>query len=86
MALWDIGFRHIVDVDGQLLAVDADLIDPATLLAKANRSADQPLWLVRAGERIPLQPRQMIRLPLEEVLFFETVQVRQDQQPERFAA
>jgi len=86
MALWDIGFRHIVDVDGQLLAIDADLIDPAALLAKANRSADQPLWLVRAGERIPLQPRQMIRLPLEEVLFFETVQVRQDQQPERFAA
>lgn len=72
MALWDIGFRHIVDVDGQLLAIDADLIDPAALLAKANRSANQPLWLVRAGERLLLQAREMIRLTKDEVLFFET--------------
>lgn len=72
MALWDIGFRHIVDVDGQLLAIDADIIDPTTLLAKANRSTDQPLWLVRAGERLLLQARQMVRLTREEVLFFET--------------
>lgn len=72
MAFWDIGFRHIVDVDGQLLAIDADLIDPATLLAKANRSTDRQLWLVRAGERLALQARQMIRLPQDEVLFFET--------------
>lgn len=86
MALWDLGLRHIVDVDGQLLAIDADLIDPATLLAQANRSVEQPLWLVRAGERLLLQARQMIRLPQDEVLFFETVQVRQDWQPVRFAA
>ncbi|WP_017184060.1 hypothetical protein [Sphingobium xenophagum] len=72
MALWDIGFRHIVDVDGQLLAIDADLIDPASLLTKANRSADRQLWLVRAGERLFVQARQMIRLPQDEVLFFET--------------
>jgi len=72
MAFWDIGFRHIVDVDGQLLAIDADLIDPATLLAKANRSAERQLWLVRAGERLLLQARQLIRLPQDEVLFFET--------------
>lgn len=72
MAFWDIAFRHIVDVDGQLLAIDADLIDPATLLAKANRSAERQLWLVRAGERLLLQAHQLIRLPQDEVLFFET--------------
>ena len=72
MAFWDIGFRHIVDVDGQLLAIDSDLIDPATLLAKANRSSGLQIWLVRAGERFALQARQMIRLPQDEVLFFET--------------
>lgn len=72
MALWDIGFRNIVDVDGQLLAIDADLIDPATLLKKANLSENQPLWLIRAGERVLLQARQAIRLSQNEVLFFET--------------
>lgn len=72
MAFWDIGFRHVVDVDGQLLAIDADIIDPGTLLAKANRSPERQLWLVRAGERLLLQARQLIRLPQDEVLFFET--------------
>lgn len=86
MAFWDIGFRHIVDVDGQLLAIDADLIDPATLLAKANRSAERQLWLVRAGERLLLQARQLIRLPQDEVLFFETAEVRQDWRSARLAA
>jgi hypothetical protein len=86
MALWDIGFRNIVDVDGQLLAIDADLIDPATLLAKANRPVDQPLWLVRAGERLLLQGRQMIRLTQDEVLFFETNAWCQAGMIERLAA
>jgi hypothetical protein len=86
MALWDIGFRHIVDVDGQLLAIDADLVDPATLLAKANRPVDQPLWLVRAGERLLLQSRQMIRLTQDEVLFFETNAWSQTGMIERLAA
>jgi hypothetical protein len=86
MALWDIGFRNIVDVDGQLLAIDADLIDPATLLAKANRPADGQLWLVRAGEGLLLQARQMIRLNQDEVLFFETAEVRQAWEPARLAA
>lgn len=86
MALWDIGFRHIVDVDGQLLAIDADLIDPATLLTKANRPSDRQLWLVRAGERLPLNARQMIRLPEDEVLFFETSTICQQLQPARLAA
>jgi hypothetical protein len=31
-----------------------------------------PLWLVRAGERFAVQPRQLIRLSQDEVLFFET--------------
>jgi hypothetical protein len=72
MAFWDIGFRHIVDVDGQLLAIDAEVIDTASLLAKAGRPADRTLWLVRAGERFLVPPRQLVRLSQEEVLFFET--------------
>ena len=72
MAYWDLGFRHIVDVDGQLLAIDAEVIDTTSLLAKANRPADRPLWLVRAGEHIPVQAKQLLRLSPDEVLFFET--------------
>lgn len=72
MAYWDIGLCHIVDVDGQLLAIDMEVIDTASLLAKANRPADRDLWLVRAGERAAVQPRQLLRLSRDEVLFFET--------------
>jgi hypothetical protein len=72
MALWDIGLHHIVDLDGQLLAIDAEVIDTSSLLAKANKPFEMPLWLVRAGERFAVQPRQLIRLSLDEVLFFET--------------
>lgn len=72
MAYWDLGMKHIVDVDGQLLAIDADVIDTTRLLEKANRPTDSQLAMVRAGERILLQPRQLIRLPADEVLFFET--------------
>ncbi|KRC81300.1 hypothetical protein [Sphingomonas sp. Root241] len=72
MAYWDTGFRHIVDVDGQLLAIDAEVIDTSSLLAKANRPADCPLWLVRAGERFAIQAKQLLRLSQDEVLFFET--------------
>lgn len=86
MAFWDIGFRNIVDVDGQLLAIDADLIDPAALLTKAKRSADQSLWVVRAGERVLLQARQMIRLTKDEVLFFETSAPLSADMAERLAA
>lgn len=72
MAYWDLGMKHIVDVDGQLLAIDADVIDTTRLLEKANRPTDSHLAMVRTGERILLQPRQLIRLPADEVLFFET--------------
>lgn len=72
MAYWDLGMKHIVDVDGQLLAIDADVIDTTRLLEKANRPTDSHFAMVRAGERILLQPRQLIRLPADEVLFFET--------------
>jgi hypothetical protein len=72
MGIWDIGMRHIVDVDGQLLAIDAEVIDTASLLAKANRPADRYLWMVRAGERFLLQAKQLIRLSQDEVLFFES--------------
>jgi hypothetical protein len=72
MAYWNIGYRNIVDVDRQLLATDAELIDAASLLSRANLPADRQLWLVRAGERFALQPRQLIRLSQDEVLFFES--------------
>ena len=72
MAFFDIGFRHIVDVDGQLLAIDAEVIDTASLLAKAGLTPDRQLWLVRAGERFLVQARQLVRLSESEVLFFET--------------
>lgn len=72
MACWDIGMRHIVDVDGQLLAIDAEVIDTASLLARAKCSAEQSLWMVRAGERFLLRARQLVRLSQDEVLFFET--------------
>jgi hypothetical protein len=72
MAYWDLGMKHIVDVDGQLLAIDADVIDTTRLLEKAKRPTDRRLVMVRAGERILLQPRQLVRLSRNEVLFFET--------------
>jgi hypothetical protein len=74
MSYWDIGLRHIVDVDGQLLAVDAEVIDASALLAKADRPADRQLWLVRAGERFALKPKDVVRLSQNEVLFFESSQ------------
>ena len=74
MAYWDIGLRHIVDVDGQLLAIDAEVIDTASLLAKANLPTDRQLWLVRAGEYFALDAKQLLRLSQDEVLFFETAE------------
>lgn len=72
MNIQNIELRHIVDVDGQLLGIDADVVDTATLLARANRPAGTPLWMVRAGERFAVQPRQAIRLSENDVLYFET--------------
>lgn len=86
MACWDIGLRHIVDVDGQLLAIDTEVIDTASLLARANRPADRQLWLVRAGERFALQPKQLIRLSQDEVLFFESSNALEPPVLQRLAA
>ncbi|ATY30604.1 hypothetical protein [Sphingomonas psychrotolerans] len=86
MAYWDIGLHHIVDVDGQLLAIDAELIDTASLLAKANQPTDRTLWMVRAGERRPMDVKQLLRLSRDEVLFFETSRSNQFALPERLAA
>lgn len=72
MGSWDLGMRHIVDVDGQLLAIDAEVIDTTSLLARANRPIDRQLWLVRAGERFLLRARQLVQLSRDEVLFFES--------------
>lgn len=72
MNISNIELRHIVDVDGQLLGIDAEVVDPATLLARAKRPAGSQLWLVRAGERIAIGARQAIPLSEDAVLFFET--------------
>lgn len=69
---WDLGLQHIVDIDGQLLGIDAEVIDTTSLLARATLPADRQLWLVRAGERFQLAARQLVRLTKDEVLFFET--------------
>lgn len=86
MVKWDLGYRHIVDVDGQLLAIDADLIDVASLLARADISPDRQVWLVRAGERILVEQRQSIRLSQDEVLFFETAEFWLASRPALLAA
>ena len=57
-----------------LLAIDAEVIDTASLLAKANLPTDRQLWLVRAGEYFALGAKQLLRLSQDEVLFFETAE------------
>jgi ABC-type Fe2+-enterobactin transport system substrate-binding protein len=86
MTYWDIGMRHIVDVDGQLLAIDAEVIDTTSLLEKANRPADRQLRLVRAGESFALEPRQLVRLSRDEVLFFESSSARRPDAVQLLAA
>ena len=79
MGFSDIGLRHIVDVDGQLLGIDAPLVEAANLLARANCPEDSQLWMVQAGERFPLEPTQIIHLSEDEVLFFESsVMIRRE--------
>lgn len=73
MAAGIIEFRHIVDVDGQLIGIDAEVTDAATLLRRAGRSVDRRLVLVRIGERTALTAKDRIRLREDEVLFFESV-------------
>ncbi|UYY58030.1 hypothetical protein [Sphingomonas sp. S2-65] len=72
MGYWDIGLRHIVDVDGQLLAIDDETIEAIDLLARANRPTGSQLWLLLDGERVPIGPEQRLSLSEDEVLFFET--------------
>ena len=86
MGTWDIGMRHIVDVDGQLLAIDAEVIDTTSLLVRANRPTDRHLWMVRAGERFLLEQKQRIRLCRDEVLFFESAATFQAAAPKLLAA
>lgn len=86
MANWDIQMHHIVDVDGQLLGIDAEVIDVNSLLARASQPMDRQLWMVRAGERFALQARQLLRLSRDEVLFFETADSRFGEQAHLLAA
>lgn len=74
MRTGDIELRHIVDVDGQLIGFDADVVDASTLLARAGHGPDRRVFLVRAGERTAVAPHERLRLSECEVLFFETVQ------------
>ncbi len=72
MRMGDMELRYIVDVDGQLIGFDAEVVDASTLLERAGRNADRRIILVRAGERMAITPLQRIRLSEDEVLFFET--------------
>jgi hypothetical protein len=73
MRTGDIELRHIVDVDGRLIGIDADVVDASTLLRRAGSSMDRHVFLVRAGERTAVAPHERLRLSEREVLFFETV-------------
>lgn len=48
------------------------MIDTASLLARANCPTDSLIWMVHAGERVSIQPKQFIRLSEHDVVFFET--------------
>lgn len=86
MGFSDIGLRHIVDVDGQLLGIDQEAIEVGSLLARANRSTERHVWLVRQGERRYLDPTQIVTLSEDEVLFFETAETTGWSAMERLAA
>lgn len=73
MRMGDIELRHIVDVDGQLIGIDAAFVDVSTLLRRAGRGLYRRVFMVRAGERTAISPQQRIRLSEGEVLFFETM-------------
>lgn len=59
MREWDFEMRQVVDVDRQLLAIDAEVVDATSLLQ-------------RAGQRCPLGLFQRSPLSREEVLFFKS--------------
>lgn len=87
MGIWAIEKTHrVVDVDGQLLAIDTGVIDTASLLERANRPDDCHLWQVQAGERFFVEPKMLLRLPEDEVLFFETSAAWRSQTVHRLAA
>ncbi len=69
MALSNFGVSHFVDVNGQQLVIDLELIGPENLLTKANQFTDQSLWLVRPGEWMLRPAQQLIRLPRGEACF-----------------
>ena len=81
MRMGDLELRHIVDVDGQLIGIDADVVDAGTLLRRTHRSADRRVFLIRAGERIAIGTHQHIRLDEDEVVFFETMPAPAAQAP-----
>jgi hypothetical protein len=68
-------FRHIVDVDGQLIGIDAPVIDPITLMGRTDLTGERRLILVRHGLRTSVDLEDSIVLREDEVLFFETLPV-----------
>lgn len=67
-----IEYRHIVDVDGQLIGIDAPVIDAVTLLRRTGLTGRRRLVLIRNGKRTNVGDQDRIRLREDEVLFFET--------------
>lgn len=72
MREWDFEMRQIVDVNRQLLAIDAEMVNAASLLQRAGRPVGRVAWLVRAGERCSLGLCQRTPLSGNEVLFFKS--------------
>lgn len=66
-------FRHVVDVDGRLLGIDARVVDVAALLGIAGLDPHRSVILVLEGRRLLIPPGQLIRLDEDQVAFFETV-------------
>lgn len=59
MREWDFEMRQVVDVDRQLLAINAEVVDATSLMQ-------------RAGKRYPLGLLQRSPLSRKEVLFFKS--------------
>ncbi len=68
-------FRHIVDVDGQLVGIDAPVVDAITLMRRTGLTGARRLVLVRHGLRTNVGREDSIVLREDEVLFFESLPV-----------
>ncbi len=69
-------FRHIVDVDGMLIGVDAITATPATLLARAGIATPSTVMMVVDDREIALAADDAITLTETRVVFLRTSPIR----------